>query len=1431
MTLLTYIDKKGKERPAVDKNGKLTPSAKLYFEKQKLSPNGYHINEADKLVKEKPFDSFIASDIRKMSRKEFIENFGWMGFKTKVSLFKYVKEKNIKTLPVLLQEKGKDYYNQQASIITKNFPILVKKHKLKSLIKYTTKSASSFRNYNVVYELKDGKEYKSTESFWRVYSPRLFSVLWGYGFPQRVLVYVQVRSLNNEGDTKVENLSLGSHRIYSIEDAQKVVKDMGHTLDSLVEFDASDYELGFMKSVLEGKDGGSDWRTDAILSLSVHINRMPSLAGGRAFGPLPDWIKMKHAVVNPQNKDNHCFRWCYMMFDLPTPVNRNYDIKHYKKHWSEYDHLFDEDDFPLERKNYPKYERLLGVNLVVYHLDLNKRTPKILPLYPNKPHDNQDKRTFYLMLICRGDQQHYVWVKNNDKLFPNTYQHKMKFCYVCLSHYKPEKFDGHFCSGSSTLVRLPSVPIEDRFKGLHKCVEHPFLCVADAETLQYYNVAQKEGCKTINISCHMPCSFKYVILKYGERWLEREYVGENAMRVFLDWIQEDYEKVYQELCQNEPMTHIDWTDYNMTKNCRLCGVEMFDMSPKIKIPKAQVDDMIRCELDGELPEKYPTHITEKFKDYLPTKPPKDLQNTVKCKDHDHMTGKYRQALCLSCNRQFQKRKYLPIFFHNLRGYDGHLIMQVLQQKDMVFQGVPLNREKMTVFSLRGKDFYDKREICFRDSASFLPASLDSIVGTLYACCDPYDPDWYKDDFKTVKSYIDGLTPDIALRGKMFRLLRQKTMLPYECMTNLSWFDQTEIPPIEEFFSRIHYQKESFDQLTDRERQGLEKKYKLFVEIRQTFGCRTNKHSHDIYLNMDVYMLCDVLLNYRKINIQTHGLDPVHYMTGPQLFYDGMLKSYGQGIPLLTESQKDIYHMFEQSIVGGISLIRQRYALANNPYMPSKENAIDKYYFDPTLPISYIIYVDMNSLYPTALCEKLPDGQLFEELDDITNLSLDEVCHIVFSDLEGEYGYLCEIDCHVPDELHDLFNDLPPFPENCKITGSDMGRVQEGMMNVLGLDKHTYETYKLTPRLEPKKSHIIHSKFLKLFVDLGCKIDKFHRVIRFSQSVMFKDFVDGCVSRRQKSKTDFEKDYHKASMNMPIGKTVENKRKRCDIKIANSEKLNEKYCHSPRQVWWKIINEECNIYHLIHEEIVLDRPIFIGWAVYQLSKYLMYDIYYNKFKSKWGNNMKLLMTDTDSFQIQVFTQDVYKDLMEIHGEHNLMDWSNYDDSHPVFEGIDNVKQFKNTNKKLCGFLKDEMGGSPIYEFAGLKPKSYSDKFMPSEEDDEEEDCGVNGEMCRGKGVKKRIVQNTSHQEYVDLVKFMDKVPSICDIKKEDIEREADIYLFKSEVQQIYTQKIRKTTMSAFCDKGVIMDNGIDVLAHGHYKLKEMREGERPWIKDF
>ena len=361
-----------------------------------------------------------------------------------------------------------------------------------------------------------------------------------------------------------------------------------------------------------------------------------------------------------------------------------------------------------------------------------------------------------------------------------------------------------------------------------------------------------------------------------------------------------------------------------------------------------------------------------------------------------------------------------------------------------------------------------------------------------------------------------------------------------------------------------------------------------------------------------------------------------------------------------------------------------------------------------------------------------------------------------------HSCILEVDLEYPKSMHDLHNDYPLAPEQIMVN----------------------EISKLIPNLGDKKKYILHYENLKQCLRLGLKLTNIHRGIKFKESPWLEKYISLNTKLRTEAKNEFEKDFFKLMNNSVFGKTMENIRNRVDIKLVNNKKEAEKLSAKPNFKHCNNFSEDLVAIHMKKTKLDFDKPVYLGMCILDLSKTLMYDFHYNYIKQKYRDKAKLLLTDTDSLMYEIQTEDFYKD---INGDvKDRFDTSGYPPGHP--SGIPS-----GFNKKVLGMFKDEVNGNVIDEFVGLRAKLYSYKMFEGEE----------SKKC--KGVKKSVVKKSiTHEDYKK-----------CLTNRKPQLRKMNV--IRSYKHNVFTEEVNKVALSANDDKRYILEDGINTLALGHYKI--------------
>ena len=1022
---------------------------------------------------------------------------------------------------------------------------------------------------------------------------------------------------------------------------------------------------------------GSGWVVDRVETLWLDIARYKPLRGG-SYIPLPAEVAKKNrggmAVLNIKNKGDDCLTYVIRAAQTPPPPHHPERVTWYKEGLN-----LEGVDFPTPISQIPKVEKQNNLALNVFGWDKGV-TVHYLSKQP------QDLPRINTLLIEKAGKLHYTWIKDLNRLLydQSKYEGRKHFCERCLHGYTREDLlEAHKpeCRGiGQTAVRV-EMPEEGKnkltFQNHHKQLPAPYIIYADFEAL----TTKIEGpeldpgkSNTRKTQHHEACSYCYIVVRCdGQTEPPVEYRGPNAVEGFLKALKEEERKIKAVLANPKAMymTREDRQAHNRATTCHVCQ-------------KLLAGDSVR--------------------------------------DHCHITGKYRGAAHNTCNLKLRlnpKTTVIPVAFHNLRGYDSHLLMQAISKVEGNISCIPNNTEKYISFSLG--------QLRFIDSAQFLLASLDKLV----AANQP-------EAFRITARYTS---------EERRKLLLRKGVYAYEYMDSWERFAEPQLPPKEAFYSK----------LTDEHISNED--YAHAQKVWTAFDCTSLGDYHDLYNRTDVLLLADVFETFRKTCLGQYGLDPANYYSSPGLSWDALLKTTGVELELLTDYDQHLF--IEKGLRGGISMVSKRYARANNRRIEG---------YNPEKPDSHIMYLDANNLYGWAMSQNLPTGG-FQWVKDAAELCIDD------HPPDSPEGYILEVDLEYPEELHEAHNAYPLAPERMVVPKGWMSEYQH---NLLGVGVAPTEVEKLVPNLRTKERYVLHYRNLQLYLSLGMRLTKIHRALRFKQSPWMEPYIRMNTELRKKATNNFEKDLYKLMNNSVFGKTMENLRKRVNVKLvrANEEDKLRRLIASPSFARANIFDDDLAAIQLHKSRLVFNRPVYVGMSILDLSKNLMYDFFYNRMKAQYGERCQLLYTDTDSLLLEIQTEDVYQDMAK---HEDLYDTSDYPKDHPLHS---------EANKKVVGKMKDECAGRPIAEYVGLRPKMYSIL----------EAGGVN--IKKAKGVQRAVVKNRiRHEQYMEAL-----------FEKQTFRH--DMNVLRSERHRIYGQQLNKVSLSPFDSKRWIAENGVDTLAYGH-----------------
>ena len=1029
---------------------------------------------------------------------------------------------------------------------------------------------------------------------------------------------------------------------------------------------------------------GSGWAVKQVSALELHLVSYKPISGS-SYVITPKFIANKNAVINIQNNDNKCFVWSILAALHPPSLNAN-RVNKYKPYENELN--VTDLKFPLVIKDIKKFEKLnqsISVNILAFDGETC-----IYPVYVTSEKSRQHH--INLLLISYNDKFHYVLIKNMSRLLCTNHKNGQRyFCNYCLhGFYKESSLLNHIDDCSKFGIQKVVLPDNEnkwvKFNSIQKMMPVPFVIYADFESF----LCKVEGPENANSSLHayerhIPSGFAYLIVSSDPNRVYEPvvYRGPDVIEKFLKRLKTESDEITSILGKVIPvaLSPEEEKTFSKTEKCYLCD---------------------------------------------------ELLGADRVRDHDHLTGKFRGAAHNECNLKLQYRGnkhgtqsfYIPIVFHNLKGYNGHFILKGFK-KNIFGKGnincIPNNMERYLSFSIDN--------LRFIDSLQFMNASLDKLSSNLSL-----------NEFVHTRRHSPSDTVHLLLRKGVF---------PYEYWDGPDKMNENCLPEKQAFFS--HLADEGI----------LDEDYRHAQNIWKTFNLRNLGEYHDLYLKTDVLLLADVFENFRKVCLRNYHLDPAHYYSAPGLAWDGMLKMTNVRLELMQD--RDMHVIIDKSVRGGMCCISHKHAIANNPSLGDS--------YDASKPNSFIVYLDMNNLYGTAMCESLPEKDFDFLLDDqIANFDVNSIPD------DSTTGYILEVDMDYPNHFHDVHSDFPLCPQAFAVNPDDLSSYTKSLASKL--DIKPGKCNKLISDLRSKQRYALHYRNLKLYMRLGMVVTKIHRIISFTQSRWLKPYIDFNTEQRQKAANDFEKDFFKLMNNAVFGKTMENIRKHMDVKLVPDGRKFNRLTSKPNFKSFKIFSNDLVAVNMTKTEIKLIKPTYVGMSILDLSKTFMFAFHYDKIKQRYGDNAKLLMTDTDSLVYYIKTKDVYEDMLQ---DQDAYDTSEYPTSHKLF----NIK-----NKRVLGKMKDEYKGNLIKEFVGLRPKMYS--ILEAD----------GHEKKTAKGIAKKTSKKIRHSSYLGAL-YNETSSSVT------------FNQIKSVMHDVHTVKTTKTGLSPYDDKRYVLNDHITTLAFGHY----------------
>ena len=848
-----------------------------------------------------------------------------------------------------------------------------------------------------------------------------------------------------------------------------------------------DFEDSFhssVKKIMNAFDiftrNGSGWILDRVENISLNSYHYEPVSAS-SYIPTPKAIKGKRAIINVQNvNDKKCFEYSVLAALYHHEIDKTNATKPslYKKYLGE---VLKGCKESMRIDDIPQFENRNNISIAVYRI--NKGNGKtVYPLYMTK---RRDKDPINLLLIEGENYHHYTWIKHFNRLLKSPKQTKTKlFCPYCCYGFRKDKngrsnLDEHkmFCqpNGAQRTKFLPKGKNYIEFKDFEKMQEAPYVIYADFECINEkvkeskLDEMENENYDDRNSSTEFKTNHKVsgftfhtVSPYFSPRTVT--YRNPDAGKVFIEQIHEEKNRILKE-----------WED-NGSKTMQISSKEEFQF-------------------------KRSTHCFICKKKFVenPTK------SEIKVRDHNHFTGKFRGAAHSSCNISMRTVKKIPVFFHNLGGYDSHIIFNNLNK-------VSVNEPSIIAKAIERFVSFNIGKLHFKDSLQFLNSSLDKLTSNLAA--KAVNGIGLEDVFPNLHNRFKEKWNHLPFRA--FKMLTRKGVYPYTYMDNFEKFSETSLPSREKFYNDLSKEHISDDD------------YNFIHELWKTFQLKNLGELHDLYMETDVLLLADSFEQFREFSLLKYRLDPAHYNTAPSLSWSAALLYTKQRLEIPRDPNMHLF--FDKGMRGGASQVATPWAQANHEGIEEK--------FNKEFKRAYIVMFDCNNQYGWAMSEFLPTGGFkwfkmkSESLQYWRNFILQQ------NDCQ-ENGFFFEVDLEYPEHLHDNHDQYPLAPEHLEIKEEMLSEFQRKLAANLNVK---VGGEKLCLTLLNKKNYICHYRNLKFYLEKGMKLKKVHRVLQFNQSPWIRDYIQLNTRLRQEAKNKCEQNFAKLMNNSFFGKTCEDVRK-------------------------------------------------------------------------------------------------------------------------------------------------------------------------------------------------------------------------------------------------------------------------------------------------
>ena len=695
----------------------------------------------------------------------------------------------------------------------------------------------------------------------------------------------------------------------------------------------------------------------------------------------------------------------------------------------------------------------------------------------------------------------------------------------------------------------------------------------------------------------------------------------------------------------------------------------------------------------------------------------------------------------------------------LLGFDGHLIVKALDNELFDKSGVKVicrSSERFIQMTISARDMYYKSlfnpnydhrakteepvessdeegeekkdgNMCFRwkervkirliDSNEFMHAPLSKLALALEKEDSQY--------FTILRQAFHVLVGDMNwnVTDEDMKYMLKKLPFPYRYLKSEEVLQPGHPIPGREWFN---------NDLTGEECTDAE--WKMVQEVCQRFKLNDFKTYVRVYCILDSLLLACVFCNYRGNSIKHYELDPAGCPTIASYSWQCFLYRTKARIEYI--SDPTMLKMIFSAVRGGQTFSTTKLVTANNEECPGG--------YDSAKPRQHILYLDLNSMYSFVMTKKFPAAEY-------QWLTADEIDRIDWGDDSigaDDRGYIVECDLIYTHDVMEKTTWLPLAPSKRRILYSELGKSQQERVNQLG---STGKSFLSQPKMildcSDKYNYVCHYQVLRFYIQMGMKVVKVHRAIKFLEKDYFRPYVELNLELRRKAKAKTEKDMIKLTSNSIFGVSLMSTEHRLEAIFVGNREEALQLIVSPRFRNVVILNPNLSIVFLAPKKIVHDQIIQAGMIILDEAKHLFFKSYYTELVpafSQGAMTLRLIYSDTDSATMVI--NDKENNFYEaLYNARSILDFSKVSENSTLMK---RYPELIGLNEGVGGLWKIETYS--ILSACFVRPKMYSLQMFDQTVE------------MRAKGLTKRSIRDVVHEDYVKVVteNKMIRIPMRC-----------------------------------------------------------------------